>query len=200
MCLYLFISDQANFQLVSEWDLRYIQVIMYSLYNPKSSAASKIPPFDEDDFSIWKSKAMDILEIMDYYMLDVINKGPIAPMHHSTSDDVPSRGLKQKSMLGYNKEEKRLINLDVKTIIAIGNSFPYHVYRLVQNYTTSQNMMITLTSTFDKEWLSDDEFHKDKCLIVRIDDLHSEVSTFGANLSQVAKDSNSQDWDSSSMY
>lgn len=119
MCLYLFISDQANFQLVSEWDLRYIQVIMYSLYNPKSSAASKIPPFDEDDFTMWKSKAMYILENINYDIHDFINKGSIASMHHSTSDDMPSDRLKHKSMSGYIKVEKRLLNIDVKERISI---------------------------------------------------------------------------------
>ena len=45
-------------------------------YNPKSSSSSKIPPFDEKNFSMWKTKALYVLESMDEYMLDIVNDGP----------------------------------------------------------------------------------------------------------------------------
>lgn len=66
-------------------------------------------------------------------------------------------------------------------------------------------MMIKLTTTFNKEGLSDVEFPKGKCIMDRIDDLHieeckSSTNTFDADLSQATKVSNSQDWDSNSMY
>ena len=46
-----------------------------------SSSGSKIPPFDEKNFLMWKSKAMIVLETLDYGMLDVIENGPIIPMY-----------------------------------------------------------------------------------------------------------------------
>ena len=90
-------------------------------------------------------------------------------------------------------------------MVAICNSLPYHVYRLFQKYKYVQEMMITLTTIDDKEKISNDEFHKGKCLLARIDDLHTEefsrsINTFDTDLSRAAKDSNSQYWDSSSMY
>ena len=79
---------------------------MSSSYNPKSSVIRKIPPFDKQNFVAWKSKAMDILEIMDYDMLDVNNKGPIVSMHRSSTDNASFSGLKQKFVFEFNKEEK----------------------------------------------------------------------------------------------
>lgn len=117
---------------------------MSSYYNPKSPAISDIPFFNEHNFAALKSKSINVIEIMDYDMLDVMNKGHIASMYLSSSNDVCFNGLKQKSMPTYNMEEKRVLNLDVKAMIAIRNSLAYHVYQLVQRSSTAQEMMNTL--------------------------------------------------------
>jgi len=44
-----------------------------TVYHPKSS--SKIPPFDEKNLSMWKTKAFYVLEAMDEHMLDIVNEG-----------------------------------------------------------------------------------------------------------------------------
>ena len=95
---------------------------MSTSYNPKSTSLNKIHPFDET---------------MDYDMLDVINKDPIVPMDQLSNDNASDSELKHKFVPGYKKEDKRVLNLDVKARIAIGNSLPYHVYRLVQNCSTT---------------------------------------------------------------
>ena len=76
-------------------------------------------------------------------------------MHQSSNDDASTSELKKKCVLSYNEEEKSVLNLDVKVRVAIGNSLPYYVYHLVQNCSTAQEIMITLSSTFKD--LSDDE-------------------------------------------
>lgn len=53
----------------------------------------------------------------------------------------------------------------MKEMVAICNSLPYHVYRLFQKYKYVQEMMITLTTTFDKEGIFDDEIPKGKYLM-----------------------------------
>ena len=113
--------------------LSYTQVIMSSSLVPKSSICNKIPPLEQYNFSNWKSKAMKVLEFLDFDMLDIINKGPIAAMHQSSNDGASGSKLKRKYVTCYNKEEKRILNLIVKAIITIGNPLPYFVYRLVQN-------------------------------------------------------------------
>nr|KAJ0186334.1 hypothetical protein LSAT_V11C900480370 [Lactuca sativa] len=145
---------------------------------------------------------IDALEIMDYDMLDIINKGPIAVMYQSSNDDASNSELKKKYVLGYNKEEKRVLNFNVNARVAIINSLPYHVYCLVQNYSTAQEMMITLSSALED--LSDDEFSKGKCLMAQIvesqiDTSHDNVGTLDVVLSQLTKNLKS-DWDSTSTY
>ena len=65
---------------------------------------------------------MEVLEFMDFDMLDIINKCPISAMHQSSIDGASGGKLKWKSIPGYNKEEKRMLNLDGKARISIGNS------------------------------------------------------------------------------
>ena len=102
---------------------------MSTSYNPKSSAFNKISPFDKLNSIDWKSKAMDVLEIMDYDMLDIINKGPIVVMNQSSNDNTSNSESNKKCVPRYNKEEKRVLNLDVKARVFIGNSLPFSVYR-----------------------------------------------------------------------
>ena len=46
-----------------------------------STVYNKIPTFEKNNFFNWKSKAMEVVEFMDFNMLDVVNKGPIVVMH-----------------------------------------------------------------------------------------------------------------------
>ena len=98
----------------------------------KSIVCNKIPPFVQQKFSTWKSKAMDALDFIDFDMLDVTNKGPITAMDESTNDGVSGSKVKGKSAPGYNKDEKRIRNLDIQARAAIQNSLPFFVYPLVQ--------------------------------------------------------------------
>lgn len=57
--------------------------------NPsKTTSSNKIPQFDVKNFTIWKSKAMMVLETMDYSMIDIVKKGPHIPTIQSTKDNV----------------------------------------------------------------------------------------------------------------
>ena len=101
-------------------------------------------------------------------------------------------------MSGYNKEEKTVLNFDVKERIGIGNSLPLHVYHLVQNCSTTQEMMVTLSHTFDREDIPDEEVSKGKSLMTQVIESHvdaprNSVSTFDADLSQATTNSKSQD-------
>ena len=107
--------------------------------------------------------------------LDVFCKGHIISIHHSSNENAFSSGLKQNSVLGYNKEDKRVQNLDVNARVTIRNSLPYHIYRLVQIWSTAQEMMNTLSTEFDKEELSNDEDTKGKCLMAWINESHTEA-------------------------
>ena len=60
----------------------------------KSGSYDKIPPFDEQNFSMWKSRAITVLESMDYNMIDIITEGPYVPMFQPSVDNV-STGPKQ---------------------------------------------------------------------------------------------------------
>nr|KAJ0187750.1 hypothetical protein LSAT_V11C900484110 [Lactuca sativa] len=91
----------------------------------------------------------------------------------SLNDGASDSKLKGKYVPGYNKEEKRMLNLYVKARIAIGNSLPFSVYCLVQNGSTAQEMMTTLSFTFEKENSSEDEV---KCLMARVVESHADTS------------------------
>nr|KAJ0190103.1 hypothetical protein LSAT_V11C800446360 [Lactuca sativa] len=93
-------------------------------------------------------------------MLDIINKGPITVTHQSSNDGASDSKLKRKNVSGYNKEEKSVLNLNVKARVVIRNSLLFSIYRLVEKYSTAGEMMITLSSPFEKENPSDDEVSK----------------------------------------
>lgn len=59
--------------------------------------------------------------------------------------------------------------------IAIGNSLPYHFYRLVQIFSTTQDMTNTLSTNFKREGVFDDEVTKVKCVMSQINESHTEV-------------------------
>ncbi|CAI9296127.1 unnamed protein product [Lactuca saligna] len=94
-------------------------------FTPKSTFCNKIPPFDKQNFSTCKSKAMKALEFVDFDMLDVISKFPIVVMPKSSNDGASGSKLKGKYVLGYTKKEKRMLNLNVKARIAIRNPLPF---------------------------------------------------------------------------
>ena len=54
---------------------------MLTSYNPKSFVLSKIPPFDEHNFAMWKTKAMVIIKTVDYVMRKIVEKGHHISMH-----------------------------------------------------------------------------------------------------------------------
>ncbi|CAI9277243.1 unnamed protein product [Lactuca saligna] len=119
---------------------------MSTSLTPKSTICNKIASFDKYNFAAWKSKVMEALEFLDFDMLDVINKGSIATMHKSSYDGAFSSKLKGKSVPGYNKEEEKMLNL---------------------------NIIITLSSAFEKENSSDDE---GKCLVAQIVESHADTA------------------------
>ncbi|XP_023739163.1 uncharacterized protein LOC111887229 [Lactuca sativa] len=81
---------------------------------------------------------MEALEFMDFDMLDVINKGPIVAMHKSSNDGAFGSKLKGKYFPGYNKEEKRMMSLDFKTVQMLKRR--WSLYHLVLNRKTPQMM------------------------------------------------------------
>ena len=144
---------------------------------------------------------MKVLEFMDFDMLDVVNRGPIASIHQSSNNGASSNKLKGKCVPYYKKEVKRMLNLDVKSRIAIGNSLPFSIYRLVQNYLTTKEMMTTISSTFQKEHSSYDEA---KCLMAQlfesqIDTTHDSVGILKGDSSHTVDDLKSA-WDDTSAY
>lgn len=153
---------------------------------------------------MWKTKALTILENMDYFMFDIVNHGPYVPMFQPTVNNAPVGGLKQKPKARYDEEDKRIITLNVKARATIGNSLPYHIYCLVQNYEFAQEMMKTQTMAY-REKSSEDERMKENCLMACIDDFDTQESdsnsnTFNTDFSQTAKECKIQDWHSSSLY
>ncbi|CAI9277134.1 unnamed protein product [Lactuca saligna] len=106
-------------------------------------------------------------------MLNVVNKGPIATLHQASKTGAVGSKLKGKFVSCYNKVEKRMLSLDVKDRIAMGNSFPLSVYYSVQNCLTSKEMMIILSFAFEKEICSDDEV---KCLMAQTVESHANTS------------------------
>ena len=79
---------------------------MSTSFTPKSTICNKIPLFEKHKFFVWKSKAVEALEFMDFDMLDTVNKGRIAAMHQSSNDGASSSKMKGKFVPEYNKEEK----------------------------------------------------------------------------------------------
>ncbi|CAI9296126.1 unnamed protein product [Lactuca saligna] len=90
-------------------------------FTPKSTFCNKIPPFDKQNFSTCKSKAMKALEFVDFDMLDVISKFPIVVMPKSSNDGASGSKLKGKYVLGYTKKEKRMLNLNENSSDDEGN-------------------------------------------------------------------------------
>ena len=87
-------------------------------YNPKSLSSSKIPPFDEKNLSMWKTKALYVFESIDEYMLYIVNDGP----HQSMKDRVADGPMKPVSKDLWISKDKHLVSLDVRDQSAISNA------------------------------------------------------------------------------
>ena len=98
---------------------------------------------------MWKTKAMVVLETMDYDMLDIVTLGPHVPMFQPTKAGVAEGEKKQTPKHDYTAEDMRLIYLDIKARAAIGNALPYDIQHLVQNCESAKEMMETLTVAFE---------------------------------------------------
>ena len=122
---------------------------MSSSYNPKLSYVNKIPPFNEYNFKMWKSKPMFILETLDFDMLNIVDNGPDVPMYQPSVNNAHVGPMKQKTKTRYDDGDKRLISLDVKAQEDIGNSILYHMYHLVQNCECAQEMMEMLNVAYE---------------------------------------------------
>nr|KAJ0227041.1 hypothetical protein LSAT_V11C100046250 [Lactuca sativa] len=78
-----------SFQLVSE-RVSFIKQMASSSSSSNSSnhPSTKIPPFDETNFAMWKIKALYALESVDEDMLDIVEKGPFVPMFSTLVNDL----------------------------------------------------------------------------------------------------------------
>ncbi|KAI3523649.1 hypothetical protein L1887_01928 [Cichorium endivia] len=113
-----------------------------------STSSNKIPPFDANNFGMWKSKALMVLETMDYHMPDILKNGTYIHHFTVTKDGVPVE-KKATPPHEFTEDDKRLVNLDARARAAIGNSLPYEIYHLVQNCLTAKEMLSTLTVAFE---------------------------------------------------
>ena len=116
--------------------------------NPKSFGLNNIPPFNEHNIVMWITKAMVVLETMDYEMLKIVEKGPHIPMYQPMVNNFIIGPLKRKPETRHDGDDKKLIRLDVKARVAMGNSLPYHVYHLVKNCESAEEMMDIMTMAY----------------------------------------------------
>lgn len=86
-----------------------------------TSSISKIPPFDEKYFAMWKSNAMVVLKSMDHNMMDIIDKGPYIPTYDETKYGFKTSVIKKTRKDQFNEEEK-MFNLDIRARSGIRNS------------------------------------------------------------------------------
>ena len=118
-------------------------------YNPHPTSSHTIPLFDANNFPMWKTKAMAVLETLDYDMLQIVTEGPHVPMFQPMKDGVAAGEKKLTPRHEFTAEDKRLCHLDKKACAAIGNSLPYEIYHLVQNCESTKEMMDILTVAFE---------------------------------------------------
>lgn len=97
----------------------------------KNTSGHKIPQFDEKNFTMWKSKSMMILETMNYSMMDIIKYDPYVPMHQLMKDNIKEGDEVEKPAHEFNQDNARLVALDVKARVAIGNALLYDIYHFV---------------------------------------------------------------------
>lgn len=121
----------------------------------KTTSSHKIPQFDEKNFTIWKSKAIKVLETMDYSTLNIVNGGPYAPMYNSIKSNV-KEGDKVKNLL-----MKRLQNLFMNLMMKISV-----LLLLMSKFVLPKEMLIPMTYTiwFKLQICEGDDGHADGCV------------------------------------
>ncbi|XP_052623710.1 uncharacterized protein LOC128129042 [Lactuca sativa] len=101
-----------------------------SSINSSNHSSTKIPPFDENNFAMWKIKALYALE---------------SPLKNNAPDGVMKKTPKEN----WTSDDKRNNGLDVRARAAISYAFPYNIFGLVQNCISAKEMMDTLTVSFE---------------------------------------------------
>lgn len=96
-----------------------------------TTSGNKIPQFDERNLTRWKSKAIMVLETMYYSMINIVKDGPHIHMYQTMKDNVKDGDEVKKPAHEFNENKKRLVALDVKARVAIGNALLYDIYHFV---------------------------------------------------------------------
>ena len=125
------------------------QAISSSSSTAMFRSSAKIPPFDENNFAMWKTKALMVLETMDYNMMEIVNTGPYVPTFQPMKDNVPDGPRQATEKHAYTEDDKRMVMLDTRAHAAIGNALPYNIYHLVQNAESAKAMMDALTVAYE---------------------------------------------------
>ena len=112
-------------------------------------STAKIPSFDENNFALWKIKALYALESVDEDMLDCVNSGVFIPTYQPMKNNAPDGDRVMTPKKDWTTEDKRKIGLDVRARAAISYALPYSIFSLVQNCTTAKEMMDTLSTSFE---------------------------------------------------
>ena len=120
-----------------------------SSINSSNHSSTKIPPFDETNFAMWKIKALYALESVDEDMLDIIDNGPYVPMYQPLKNNAPDGVMKKTPKENWTSDDKRKNGLDVRARAAINYALPYNIFGLVQNCISAKEMMDTLTVSFE---------------------------------------------------
>ena len=120
-----------------------------SSINSSNHSSTKIPPFDENNFAMWKIKALYALESVDEDMLDIVNNGPYVPMYQPLKNNAPDGVMKKTPKENWTSDDKRKNGLDVRARAAISYALPYNIFGLVQNCISAKEMMDTLTVSFE---------------------------------------------------
>ena len=68
---------------------------------------------------MWKSKAMVVLQTMDFDMINTVENGQHVPKFQPMVNNTPFGPLKQKPTTSHADKGQSLINLDVKSREAI---------------------------------------------------------------------------------
>ena len=92
---------------------------------------------------------MVVLETIDFDMLNLIENAPHITMYKTMVNNAHVGPLKQNPKASYEDDGRSLISLEVKARIVRRNSLPCHVYHLVQNYESDQEMIETLTVAYE---------------------------------------------------
>lgn len=84
----------------------------------------------------------------DYNIIDMIINGPHIPTFIETKDGATTGVTKRTPPHQYIKDDKKLLNMDVRVCAAIGNALPYDILHLFQNCILTEDMIGTLTVAY----------------------------------------------------